>query len=41
MHGGSASAKAALYVLKDDELSIRVQYSFKPYVNKQINKIYA
>ncbi len=31
MHGGSTSASAALYALKDDELSINVQYSSKPW----------
>lgn len=30
MHGGSTSARAALYALKDEELSIKVQYSSNP-----------
>lgn len=30
MHGGSTSARAALYALKEEELSINVQYSSNP-----------
>lgn len=30
MHGGSTSARAALYALKEEELSIKVQYSSNP-----------
>ncbi len=30
IHGGSTSAKAALYARKEEELSIKVQYSSKP-----------
>lgn len=30
IHGGSTSAKAALYARKEEELSINVQYSSKP-----------
>lgn len=31
MHGGSTSARAALYALKEEELSINVQYSSNPW----------
>lgn len=31
MHGGSTSASAALYALKEEELSISVQYSSNPW----------
>lgn len=34
MHGGSTSARAALYALKDEELSISVQYSSNPLKKK-------
>lgn len=30
IHGGSTSARAALYALKEEELSINVQYSSNP-----------
>lgn len=30
IHGGSTSAKAARYARKEEELSIKVQYSSKP-----------
>lgn len=34
MHGGSTSARAALYALKEEELSINVQYSSNPWGEK-------
>lgn len=38
MQGGSTSAKAALYALKDEELSISVQYSSNPLEKKQFEQ---
>lgn len=40
MHGGSTSARAALYALKDEELSINVQYSSNPWEQNKEEEVW-